>query len=209
MTEALLGVYPDIFKGGAEFSGVPIGGQWTPVTHTAQQWGDLARACYPGYSGHRPRVQLWHGTADGTVNYTNQLEAIMQWGNVLGLSTNPTYSNTVTIAGYHKPVDASSLGGFVRQRRSRRLDGNRRRARHGCEPQGAIRHSFSGPRQSWSCGSRRPGCVLRPYPARATALERGANDFCRRQRPAFARSLYLDRMDFSINGRCDDQGNGF
>jgi endoglucanase len=97
MTEALLGVYPDIFKAGAEFAGVPIGGAWTPVTHTAQQWGDLARACYPGYSGHRPRVQLWHGTADGTVNYTNQLEAIMQWGNVLGLSTNPTYSNTVTI----------------------------------------------------------------------------------------------------------------
>jgi endoglucanase len=99
MTEALLGVYPDIFKAGAEFAGVPIGGAWTPVAHTAQQWGDLARACYPGYSGHRPRVQLWHGTADGTVNYTNQLEAIMQWGNVLGCSTNPTYSNTVTIAG--------------------------------------------------------------------------------------------------------------
>ena len=99
MTEALLGVYPDVFKAGAEFAGVPIGGAWTPVTHTAQQWGDLARACYPGYSGHRPRVQLWHGTADGTVNYTNQLEAIMQWGNVLGLSTNPTYSNTVTISG--------------------------------------------------------------------------------------------------------------
>ena len=99
MTEALLGVYPDIFKAGAEFAGVPIGGAWTPVTHTPQQWGDLARACYPGYSGHRPRVQLWHGTADGTVNYTNQLEAIMQWGNVLGLSSNPTYSNTVTIAG--------------------------------------------------------------------------------------------------------------
>ncbi len=99
MTEALLGVYPDIFKGGAEFSGVPIGGQWTPVTHTAQQWGDLAHACYLGFSGHRPRVQLWHGTADGTVNYTNQLEAIMQWGNVLGLSSSPTYSNTVTIAG--------------------------------------------------------------------------------------------------------------
>jgi poly(hydroxyalkanoate) depolymerase family esterase len=99
MTEALLGVYPDLFKAGAEFAGVPIGGAWTPVAHTAQQWGDLARACYPGYSGHRPRVQLWHGTADGTVNYTNQLEAIMQWGNVLGLSTNPTYSNTLTISG--------------------------------------------------------------------------------------------------------------
>jgi poly(hydroxyalkanoate) depolymerase family esterase len=97
MTEALLGVYPDVFKAGAEFAGVPIGGAWTPVTHTAQQWGDLARACDPGYSGSRPRVQLWHGMADGTVNYTNQLEAITQWGDVLGLGVNPTYSNTVTI----------------------------------------------------------------------------------------------------------------
>ena len=97
MTEALLAVYPDIFKAGAEFSGVPVGGLWTPVTNTAQQWGNLARACYPAYSGHRPRVQLWHGTADTTVNYSNQLEAIMQWCNVLGLSTNSTYSNTLTI----------------------------------------------------------------------------------------------------------------
>lgn len=99
MTEALLGVYPDMFKAGVAYAGVPIGGQWTPVTHTAQEWGDLARAAYPGYSGPRPRVQLWHGTADSLVNYSNHLEAIMQWGNVLGLSTSPTASNTATIAG--------------------------------------------------------------------------------------------------------------
>ena len=99
MTQALLGVYPDIFKAGVAFAGVPIGGQWTPVTHTAQEWGNLARACYPGYSGPRPRVQLWHGTADNLVNYSNHLEAIMQWGNVLGLSVNPAISNTVTISG--------------------------------------------------------------------------------------------------------------
>lgn len=99
MTQALLGVYPDIFKAGVAYAGVPIGGQWTPVTHTAQQWGDLARACYPGYTGPRPRVQLWHGTADNLVNYSNHLESIMQWGNVLGLNTNPSVSNTVTIVG--------------------------------------------------------------------------------------------------------------
>jgi endoglucanase len=99
MTEALLGVYPDIFKAGAAFAGVPIGGAWTPVTHTAQEWGNLARAAYPGYTGPRPRVQLWHGTADGTVSYSNHVEAIMQWGNVLGLSTNPTTTTTVIIPG--------------------------------------------------------------------------------------------------------------
>jgi poly(hydroxyalkanoate) depolymerase family esterase len=99
MTEALLAVYPDIFKAGAAFSGQVVGGAWTPVTNTAQQWGDIVRAAYPGYSGPRPRVQLWHGTADGIINYSNQLEAIMQWGNVLGLSTNPTTTTTVIIPG--------------------------------------------------------------------------------------------------------------
>jgi acetylxylan esterase len=97
MTEAMLAVYPDIFKAGAEFAGVPVGGAWTPVSHTAQQWGDIVRGAYPGYAGPRPRVQLWHGTADDLVTYTNQLEAIMQWGNVLGLSTNPSSSNLLTI----------------------------------------------------------------------------------------------------------------
>jgi endoglucanase len=99
MTEALLGVYPDLFKAGVAFAGVPIGGAWSPVTHTATEWGDLARACYPAFTGHRPRVQLWHGTADSIVSYSNHVEAILQWGNVLGLSSTPTYSNTLTIAG--------------------------------------------------------------------------------------------------------------
>jgi len=38
---------------------------------TAQQWGDLARGADPGYSGARPRMQLWHGTADTTLRYPN------------------------------------------------------------------------------------------------------------------------------------------
>jgi acetylxylan esterase len=111
MTEALLAVYPDVFKAGAEFSGVPAGcwavndpgGGWSQpcalgqVTYTPQQWGDLVRAMYPKYSGYRPRIQLWHGTADGTINYNNQLEAIKEWTNVLGLSATPTSTASLTI----------------------------------------------------------------------------------------------------------------
>jgi poly(hydroxyalkanoate) depolymerase family esterase len=109
MTEALLAVYPDVFKAGAEFSGVPAGcwavnyspsNQWSGpcaggmVTKTAAQWGDLVRAMYPGYSGFRPRIQLWHGTADMTISYNNMGEAIKEWTNVLGLSANPTSTDT-------------------------------------------------------------------------------------------------------------------
>jgi len=114
MTEALLALYPDVFKAGAEFSGVPAGawavddptGGWSgpaaagQVTHTPQDWGTIARAMDPGYSGSRPRVQLWHGMADGTINYNNQIEAIKQWTDVLGLSTNATFSTTVTFASH-------------------------------------------------------------------------------------------------------------
>jgi acetylxylan esterase len=109
MTEALLAVYPDVFKAGAEFSGVPAGcwsvsdsnGQWSApcamgqVTYTASQWGDMVRAMDPAYSGVRPRIQLWHGTADQTIDYNNQLEAIKEWTDVLGLSPTPMSTESV------------------------------------------------------------------------------------------------------------------
>jgi poly(hydroxyalkanoate) depolymerase family esterase len=112
MTEALLAVYPDIFKAGSAFAGQAVGGAWTPVTHTAQEWGNIVRAAYPGYSGSRPRVQLWHGMADGIINYSNQTEAIMQWTDVLGLSANPTFSTTVTLYNHQwlRQIWQDSLG---------------------------------------------------------------------------------------------------
>ena len=105
MTEALLAVYPDVFKAGAEFSGVAAGcwavnysasNQWSgpcasgQVSNTAAQWGDLVRAMDSGYDGRRPRIQLWHGTADSIINFNNQGEAIKEWTDVLGLSATPT-----------------------------------------------------------------------------------------------------------------------
>ena len=54
------------------------------VIKTPQQWGDLVRSAYPGYTGARPRMQLWHGTADTTLRYPNFGEEIKQWTNVLG-----------------------------------------------------------------------------------------------------------------------------
>jgi acetylxylan esterase len=114
MTQALLAVYPDVFKGGAEFSGVPAGcwadgyaasNQWSgncadgKTNYTAAQWGDKVRAMYPGYSGFRPRIQLWHGDADTTISPNNFTEAIEEWTNVLALDTSPTSTTTVTLSG--------------------------------------------------------------------------------------------------------------
>jgi acetylxylan esterase len=114
MAEGLAAVYPEVFKGSSEFAGVPAGcwsvgnetdGQWSgacaggSVTHTAEEWGTMARNMDPGYTGFRPRIQLWHGDADTTIKPANQTEAIKQWTNVLGLSTAPTSTMTVQISG--------------------------------------------------------------------------------------------------------------
>jgi acetylxylan esterase len=85
--------YNDVTGAGstAQWSGTCAGGN---VTKTAAQWGDLVRSYFPGYTGHRPRVQHWHGTADTTLNYKNLAEDIKEWTNLLGLSETPTGTDT-------------------------------------------------------------------------------------------------------------------
>ncbi len=96
MTNALLAAYPEIFAGGSVLAGVPAGawmggntcgscGQ-NPPNRTAQQWGDLVRNASPNFMGTRPRVQLWHGTSDNTLNYPNLAAEVLQWTNVLGVT---------------------------------------------------------------------------------------------------------------------------
>ncbi len=98
MTNAMLALYPEVFKAGAAFMGVPFtcfpneaayqpGGNSAPcVGKTAQQWGDLVRNANPSYNGPWPRMQLWHGTNDFVVSYSELEEEIKQWTNVHGLS---------------------------------------------------------------------------------------------------------------------------
>ncbi len=108
MTQALMAVYPDVFRAGSARAGVPAGcwadgydssQQWSNncaggnTTKTAQQWGDLVRAMDPGYTGHRPRLQTMQGEADTTISYKNTAESVKEWTNVLGLSTEPTSSD--------------------------------------------------------------------------------------------------------------------
>jgi acetylxylan esterase len=103
MTQVLLGAYPDVFAAGAAFAGVPFGcfaapgnnsgqhGYWNAdcaegrMVRSAEAWGDLVRAAYPGYRGWRPKVQLFHGTNDEIVSYVNHMEGVKQWTDVLGL----------------------------------------------------------------------------------------------------------------------------
>ncbi|MEV5883809.1 PHB depolymerase family esterase [Streptomyces sp. NPDC052020] len=133
MTNVLLGDYPDVFAAGAAFAGVPFGcfattdgSAWNSacaagtVTRTARQWGDLVRGAYPGYTGPRPRMQLWHGTQDGTLRYPNLGEEVKQWTDVLGVSQTPAVTDSPQPGwtrtryggtGDRAPVEAISLAG--------------------------------------------------------------------------------------------------
>ncbi|ETW75418.1 family 1 carbohydrate esterase [Heterobasidion irregulare TC 32-1] len=101
MTNVLAGAYPDLFQAGVAFSGVPYSCFSGPtlwnsacadgdIIMTPQQWGTLALSGYPGYTGARPRMQLWHGTADTTLFYPNFGEEIKQWTDIFGVSQTPT-----------------------------------------------------------------------------------------------------------------------
>ncbi|MFI6932576.1 PHB depolymerase family esterase [Streptomyces sp. NPDC050287] len=133
MTNVLLGDYPDVFAAGAAFSGVPFGcfattdgSEWNSacangtVTHTPQEWGDLVRSAYPGYTGPRPRMQVWHGTEDDVLRYPNFGEEIKQWTNVLGAGQTPAATDSPVsgwtrtrygATGDRAPVEAISLQG--------------------------------------------------------------------------------------------------
>lgn len=94
MTQALLAAYPEVFAGGSVLAGVPAGAWtggnaygWTTPSRTAAAWGDLVRKASPDFMGSRPHIQLWHGTGDTTLTYSQNFPAeVLQWTNVLGVS---------------------------------------------------------------------------------------------------------------------------
>ena len=101
LTNSLLASYPDVFAGGSVLAGVPAGA-WpsgntscsnvcntTPGTKTAAQWGDIVRNAF-AFDGPRPKVQLFHGSADEYLYFPYLAEEVKQWTNVLGLSETPT-----------------------------------------------------------------------------------------------------------------------
>jgi acetylxylan esterase len=134
MTDVMIAEYPDVFKAGSAFMGVPYhcfattnGSTWNSqcangqIIMTPQQWGDLVRNdADPGYTGQWPRIQLWHGTADGTLNYNNFGEEIKQWTNVHGLSQTPSSTDSPVSGwtrtryggtGTQPPVEGVSIAG--------------------------------------------------------------------------------------------------
>jgi|APLak6261679142_1056127.scaffolds.fasta_scaffold00017_46 poly(hydroxyalkanoate) depolymerase family esterase len=104
MTNSMLASYPDVFVAGASMAGLPaqcassIGESSScqqGLDKTAAQWASLVRAAAPSNTTRWPRVAIWNGDADYTVNVKNLTELMEQWTAVNGLDATADATSTV------------------------------------------------------------------------------------------------------------------
>ncbi|KAF3396037.1 Acetylxylan esterase A [Penicillium rolfsii] len=112
MTNVMAATYPELFAAATVYSGVSAGcfysssnqvDAWNSscaqgqVISTPAVWGGIAKNMYAGYSGSRPRMQIYHGSVDTTLYPQNYYETCKQWAGVFGYnydSPQSTLANT-------------------------------------------------------------------------------------------------------------------
>ena len=111
MTSVMLATYPEVFAGGAIIAGLPFGvatnvrealsGMYQTSSRPAGELGDLVRQA-SDHKGPWPKVSVWHGSADRTVNPANANEIVKQWLDVHDLPVPPMSEGDVD--GYPRQV---------------------------------------------------------------------------------------------------------
>jgi len=136
MTSAMLATYPEMFAGGAIIAGLPFGAAQnvrdalesmrSAPLRTPAQWGASVRAA-SGYQGPWPRISIWHGALDTTVNVNNAQACLAQWADLHGLSLGSARQElvdgavrlswgdqlevyTLAALGHGTPIDSGDLG---------------------------------------------------------------------------------------------------
>ncbi|CRK60020.1 Poly(3-hydroxyalkanoate) depolymerase [Alloactinosynnema sp. L-07] len=119
MTAVMLATYPDVFAGGGIVAGIPyrcattVSAAFTCMSRgvgmTPAQWGDKVRAAF-AHTGPKPKVSIWHGSADTTVKPVNRVELVDQWTNVHG--TDQSLDVSDTIGGYPHKVYGSVVESY-------------------------------------------------------------------------------------------------
>ncbi|KAK5115727.1 hypothetical protein LTR62_000816 [Meristemomyces frigidus] len=99
MTNVMAATYPELFKAATAYSGVPAGcfvsssggtDQWNStcaqgkVDATPAYWTSVVKNMYAGYTGGRPRFQVYHGSIDATLLPPNYNETVKEWTGVFG-----------------------------------------------------------------------------------------------------------------------------
>ncbi|KAI0156500.1 carbohydrate esterase family 1 protein [Xylariaceae sp. FL1272] len=105
MSNVLAATYPELINAVSLYSGVAAGcfvsssggvDQWNNSCSggsskaSADQWKQVVLDMYPGYDGPRPKMQIWHGSADTTLAPQNYQEEIKQWTGVFNVSETAT-----------------------------------------------------------------------------------------------------------------------
>jgi poly(hydroxyalkanoate) depolymerase family esterase len=97
MAAGLLATYPDVFTAGAVIAGLPVGCARTPaqafarMQHAgpdlpADEWAALMHQVGPAnWRGQWPRISIWHGAQDRTVDPRNADNLVAQWTVAHGL----------------------------------------------------------------------------------------------------------------------------
>jgi poly(hydroxyalkanoate) depolymerase family esterase len=94
MTSVMLATYPEVFAAGAVIAGLPFGvarnvrealnGMLQSPSRPPSELGDLVRSA-SSHKGPWPKISVWHGSADRTVDPGNANEIVKQWLDVHGL----------------------------------------------------------------------------------------------------------------------------
>lgn len=136
MTAVMLATYPELFTGGAIIAGLPFGAaanvrdalesMRSAPLRTPRQWGDAVRAA-SAYLGPWPKISIWHGALDMTVNISNAQASVAQWSDLHGLSLTDAKQQmvdgalrlnwgdrleayTLAALGHGTPIDSRDLG---------------------------------------------------------------------------------------------------
>ena len=104
MTAVMLATYQEVFAGGAIIAGLPYGTAGTlpealesmfqGKSHPAKSWGDLVRRASP-HAGPWPKVSIWHGSSDSTVQPVNADELVKQWTDIHDVGGKPSLEDKV------------------------------------------------------------------------------------------------------------------
>ncbi|KXX78311.1 Acetylxylan esterase A [Madurella mycetomatis] len=130
MANVLAATYPDLFAAVIVYSGVACGCFYTgsvagwnstcsggQVQATPERWAQWVYDAYPGYNGTRPRMQIYHGSADTTIAPANYNYSIAQWTTVFGYDGQKPLSETANSPdrGYTTQVFGERLIGVYAQ----------------------------------------------------------------------------------------------
>jgi poly(hydroxyalkanoate) depolymerase family esterase len=98
MTSVMLASYPEVFAAGAIIAGLPFGvagnvreavnSMLRAPSHQAHELGDLVRHASK-HRGPWPKISVWHGSTDRTVNPANAGGIVRQWLDVHHLPPHP------------------------------------------------------------------------------------------------------------------------